>query len=173
MPMLCVLQPLHFLSKTFHCKLSGFFFQFFLVGDLEMVWVMCMFDIIFTHITVSSVISFASGWGGISVCAHACIHDSNIFMYVHSFLCRELYQEKCVMNNYFGIGLDAKVTLEFQNKREEHPEKCRQVIFSHLIVMYFFSDSLHLLWLFFCWSCILLLAKILSAFELFPVIGLL
>ncbi|XP_025079180.1 diacylglycerol kinase delta-like isoform X4 [Pomacea canaliculata] len=37
----------------------------------------------------------------------------------------ELYQEKCVMNNYFGIGLDAKVTLEFQNKREEHPEKCR------------------------------------------------
>nr|KAG5687022.1 hypothetical protein BaRGS_016492 [Batillaria attramentaria] len=37
----------------------------------------------------------------------------------------ELYQERCVMNNYFGIGLDAKVTLEFQNKREEHPEKCR------------------------------------------------
>ncbi|CAL1533005.1 unnamed protein product [Lymnaea stagnalis] len=37
----------------------------------------------------------------------------------------ESYQEKCVMNNYFGIGLDAKITLEFQNKREEHPEKCR------------------------------------------------
>ncbi|BFZ00570.1 hypothetical protein BsWGS_03608 [Bradybaena similaris] len=37
----------------------------------------------------------------------------------------ESYHEKCVMNNYFGIGLDAKITLEFQNKREEHPEKCR------------------------------------------------
>lgn len=29
------------------------------------------------------------------------------------------------MNNYFGIGLDAKISLEFNNKREEHPEKCR------------------------------------------------
>ncbi|KAL4219804.1 hypothetical protein ACF0H5_020216 [Mactra antiquata] len=35
------------------------------------------------------------------------------------------YTEKCVMNNYLGIGLDAKITLDFQNKREEHPEKCR------------------------------------------------
>ncbi|XP_064615103.1 LOW QUALITY PROTEIN: diacylglycerol kinase delta-like [Liolophura sinensis] len=35
------------------------------------------------------------------------------------------YEEKCVMNNYFGIGLDAKITLDFNNKREEHPEKCR------------------------------------------------
>uniref|UniRef100_A0A3P9QD00 diacylglycerol kinase (ATP) n=1 Tax=Poecilia reticulata TaxID=8081 RepID=A0A3P9QD00_POERE len=33
--------------------------------------------------------------------------------------------EKCVMNNYFGIGLDAKITLDFNNKRDEHPEKCR------------------------------------------------
>lgn len=32
--------------------------------------------------------------------------------------------EKCVMNNYFGIGLDAKISLEFNNKREEHPKKC-------------------------------------------------
>uniref|UniRef100_A0A4W6D5E2 Diacylglycerol kinase n=1 Tax=Lates calcarifer TaxID=8187 RepID=A0A4W6D5E2_LATCA len=38
---------------------------------------------------------------------------------------REGYMEKCVMNNYFGIGLDAKISLEFNNKREEHPEKCR------------------------------------------------
>uniref|UniRef100_A0A8C5GY50 diacylglycerol kinase (ATP) n=1 Tax=Gouania willdenowi TaxID=441366 RepID=A0A8C5GY50_GOUWI len=35
----------------------------------------------------------------------------------------EGYMEKCVMNNYFGIGLDAKISLEFNNKREEHPEK--------------------------------------------------
>ncbi|XP_069104999.1 diacylglycerol kinase delta-like isoform X3 [Argopecten irradians] len=37
----------------------------------------------------------------------------------------EEYMERCVMNNYFGIGLDAKITLDFQNKREVHPEKCR------------------------------------------------
>lgn len=35
------------------------------------------------------------------------------------------YEEKAVMNNYFGIGLDAKITLDFHQKREEHPEKCR------------------------------------------------
>uniref|UniRef100_A0A672SRP2 Diacylglycerol kinase n=1 Tax=Sinocyclocheilus grahami TaxID=75366 RepID=A0A672SRP2_SINGR len=38
---------------------------------------------------------------------------------------RDLYTEKCVMNNYFGIGLDAKISLDFNNKRDEHPEKCR------------------------------------------------
>ncbi|XP_062371677.1 diacylglycerol kinase eta isoform X2 [Sardina pilchardus] len=35
-----------------------------------------------------------------------------------------LCTEKCVMNNYFGIGLDAKISLEFNNKRDEHPKKC-------------------------------------------------
>ncbi|XP_041910242.1 diacylglycerol kinase kappa [Arvicola amphibius] len=31
------------------------------------------------------------------------------------------FKEKCVMNNYFGIGLDAKISLEFNTKRDEHP----------------------------------------------------
>ncbi|XP_045471962.1 diacylglycerol kinase eta isoform X2 [Harmonia axyridis] len=35
------------------------------------------------------------------------------------------YYEKAVMNNYFGIGIDAKISLDFHHKREEHPEKCR------------------------------------------------
>lgn len=38
---------------------------------------------------------------------------------------RDLMDEKCVMNSYFGIGIDAKITLDFHMKREEHPEKCR------------------------------------------------
>uniref|UniRef100_H3B529 Diacylglycerol kinase n=1 Tax=Latimeria chalumnae TaxID=7897 RepID=H3B529_LATCH len=33
------------------------------------------------------------------------------------------FSERCVMNNYFGIGLDAKISLEFNNKRDEHPKK--------------------------------------------------
>ncbi|XP_045028801.1 diacylglycerol kinase delta isoform X4 [Daphnia magna] len=37
----------------------------------------------------------------------------------------DMMDEKCVMNSYFGIGIDAKITLDFHMKREEHPEKCR------------------------------------------------
>uniref|UniRef100_A0A665UPC3 Diacylglycerol kinase n=1 Tax=Echeneis naucrates TaxID=173247 RepID=A0A665UPC3_ECHNA len=40
-----------------------------------------------------------------------------------ALICRQC-SEKCVMNNYFGIGLDAKISLEFNNKRDEHPKKC-------------------------------------------------
>ncbi len=29
------------------------------------------------------------------------------------------------MNNYFGIGLDAKIALEFDQKRELHGDKAR------------------------------------------------
>uniref|UniRef100_A0AAR2L4B0 Diacylglycerol kinase n=1 Tax=Pygocentrus nattereri TaxID=42514 RepID=A0AAR2L4B0_PYGNA len=49
------------------------------------------------------------------------LHPLSIFIVV---LC-DCYTEKCVMNNYFGIGLDAKISLDFNNKRDEHPEKCR------------------------------------------------
>lgn len=34
-------------------------------------------------------------------------------------------QEISVMNNYFGIGLDAKIAFDFDQLRNEHPEKCR------------------------------------------------
>lgn len=37
------------------------------------------------------------------------------------------------MNNYFGIGLDAKLALEFHMTREEHPEKCRSRIRNHML----------------------------------------
>uniref|UniRef100_A0A673C1X9 Diacylglycerol kinase n=1 Tax=Sphaeramia orbicularis TaxID=375764 RepID=A0A673C1X9_9TELE len=46
---------------------------------------------------------------------------------------------KCVMNNYFGIGLDAKISLEFNNKRDEHPKKCR---YEHVLTsLLLFSDQ--------------------------------
>ncbi|XP_029463328.1 diacylglycerol kinase eta-like isoform X2 [Rhinatrema bivittatum] len=34
------------------------------------------------------------------------------------------FSERCTMNNYFGIGLDAKISLEFNHKRDENPKKC-------------------------------------------------
>lgn len=37
----------------------------------------------------------------------------------------EGFYEKCVMNNYFGIGIDAKISLDFHLKRENHPKSCQ------------------------------------------------
>uniref|UniRef100_A0AAY4CPE3 Diacylglycerol kinase n=1 Tax=Denticeps clupeoides TaxID=299321 RepID=A0AAY4CPE3_9TELE len=51
------------------------------------------------------------------------IEQGMCLMTCFSHACRQC-TEKCVMNNYFGIGLDAKISLEFNNKRDEHPKKC-------------------------------------------------
>lgn len=56
--------------------------------------------------------------------------DSQYSSLISDLFSRSEYTERCVMNNYFGIGLDAKITLDFQNKRDEHPEKCRYVNFN-------------------------------------------
>ena len=37
----------------------------------------------------------------------------------------DLYDEKYVMNNYFGIGVDAKIVLEFHKKRDASPKSAR------------------------------------------------
>ena len=34
-------------------------------------------------------------------------------------------KERSVMNNYFGIGIDAKISMDFHNKREEASVKSR------------------------------------------------
>ncbi|XP_063681030.1 diacylglycerol kinase eta-like [Bolinopsis microptera] len=54
--------------------------------------------------------------------------DSSVFsdgesIFRTSFVTISQYREVNVMNNYFGIGLDARISLEFHLKREEHPEK--------------------------------------------------
>ncbi|XP_028626686.1 diacylglycerol kinase kappa [Grammomys surdaster] len=48
----------------------------------------------------------------------------------HLYITPEMIQfkEKCVMNNYFGIGLDAKISLEFNARREEHPEQYNSLL---------------------------------------------
>ncbi|XP_044751269.1 diacylglycerol kinase eta isoform X2 [Coccinella septempunctata] len=70
----------------------------------------------------------SSGSGFISKCLLAnadtlCAAVSPLIDPDDSF--KDGYYEKAVMNNYFGIGIDAKISLDFHHKREEHPEKCR------------------------------------------------
>ena len=48
-------------------------------------------------------------------------------------LSRDLFSESTVMNNYFGIGIDAKLCLDFHITREEHPEKCKSRIRNHML----------------------------------------
>lgn len=66
--------------------------------------------------------------GGLRHCRTDVFKDFTETQFDKSHVCisfRDCYTEKCVMNNYFGIGLDAKISLDFNNKRDEHPEKCR------------------------------------------------
>ncbi|XP_068601453.1 diacylglycerol kinase delta [Brachionichthys hirsutus] len=69
------------------------------------------------------------GLGGISSSFSSSSVISRLLVNADPFSCdpenMDCYTEKCVMNNYFGIGLDAKISLDFNNKRDEHPEKCR------------------------------------------------
>ncbi|KAL3282890.1 hypothetical protein HHI36_006048 [Cryptolaemus montrouzieri] len=70
----------------------------------------------------------SSGGGFISKCLLAnadtlCAAVSPLIDPDESF--KDGYYERSVMNNYFGIGIDAKISLDFHHKREEHPEKCR------------------------------------------------
>ncbi|KAM8903616.1 diacylglycerol kinase delta isoform 2-T2 [Spinachia spinachia] len=73
--------------------------------------------------------SACKGHGGISVSLSSSSVISQLLVNADPLSCDpdnvDCYTEKCVMNNYFGIGLDAKISLDFNNKRDEHPEKCR------------------------------------------------
>ena len=40
-------------------------------------------------------------------------------------LTNQEFSDITTMNNYIGIGLDAKIALDFHNLREEHPEQCK------------------------------------------------
>ena len=50
---------------------------------------------------------------------------------------REGFTEHCVMNNYFSVGIDAKIALAFHLKREENPEQFRYL--SSLFINFLFE----------------------------------
>jgi diacylglycerol kinase family enzyme len=43
------------------------------------------------------------------------------------YVTEDLYDEKYVMNNYFGIGVDAKIVLEFHKKRDASPKSASRL----------------------------------------------
>lgn len=70
------------------------------------------------------------------------------------------------MNNYFGIGLDAKIALDFDRLRKENPARCRNRLKN--IMWYVLTESIYdwSLWSS-CWSLVLLIAYYRSRLVLF------
>ena len=52
----------------------------------------------------------------------------------YTFIPDDAFEEKYVMNNYFGLGVDAKIVLEFHKKRDASPKSSR-FIFSNILFL--------------------------------------
>ncbi|CAJ0564809.1 unnamed protein product, partial [Mesorhabditis spiculigera] len=72
---------------------------------------------------------FPLGMRGSSLIAELLLLNAKVLGFAnagHGVGTRDQFKELKVMNNYFGIGLDAKIALDFHNKREEGgPDKTR------------------------------------------------
>ena len=43
---------------------------------------------------------------------------------ISNYTCREEYEDRCTMNNYIGIGVDAQMAaMDFHAKRDDHGDK--------------------------------------------------